>query len=297
MNPTIRRLAAPVAVATASLLQGCAAVIPYAIAAAAADPKGTVDLAKDMGGKVKSALTTADAASAPAAAAAAPAVAAKAGITAVKACPAPATSAAGQAAQGQSPAAKAAAAKLLGGNRQAAQATQLLGAASDAAALAKNAAGAIDGSCVTITVGKSVRTKEGKLVLLPAQQTVLSFNLAAPNCTTGNIAGNALSSLKGVFSNDAKAEAATREAACATDKATIQTELDTAGKKASAAYRSQYKVPATARVDYTIQSNTIDLSSALQNAATGAVMPQIQQGAQNAGANAINGFVRELTKK
>ncbi len=293
MNPTIRRLAAPVAVATASLLQGCAAVIPYAIAAAAADPKGTVDLAKQAkDGVVSLASGPAATSSAPTA----PAVAAKAGITAVKACPAPATSAAGQAAQGQSPAAKAAAAKLLGGNRQAAQATQLLGAASDAAALAKNAAGAIDGSCVTITVGKSSRTKEGKVVLLPAQQTVLSFNLAAPNCTTGNIAGNALSSLKGVFSNDAKAEAATREAACATDKAIIQTELDAAGKKASAVYRSQYKVPATARVDYTIHSNTIDLSSALQNAATDAVIPQIQQGAQKAGANAVNGFVRELKK-
>lgn len=293
MNQTIRRLALPVTVATSALLQGCAPLL----LAAAADPKGTVDLAKDVGGKVKSALTPADAASAPAAATAtASAAVAKAGITPVKACPAPATSTQGQAAsaQGQSPGAKAAAAKLLGGNRQAAQATQLLGAASDAAALAKDAAGAIDGSCVTITVGQGVARPGAKVTLADNKpKTTVSFNLTAPNCTTGSVAGKAWSNVVGVFSNDAKAEAAARQAACDNDKTVIQGELDAAGKKAVAAYRTLNKLTAAASVAYTIQSNTIDLSSALQNAATGAVTQQVQQVIP---ANPAAAVVRELKK-
>ncbi len=296
MNPTIRRLALPVSLATAALLQGCAAAIPLLINAAAADPKGTADLAKDLTAKAKAALTPSDAASAPAAAATA-ATTAKAGITRLAtACPAPATSAQGQAAtaQGQSPAARAAAAKIAGGTRVA-QATQLIGAASDAAALAKNAAGAIDGSCVTLTVGQGATRKDGKTALADNKpKTVLSFNLAAPNCTTGNIAGSAWSSLKGIVSNDAKAEATAREAACANDKTVIQNELAAAGTKASGDYRVRYKLPANAPVTYTIQSSTVDLSAALQNAATGAVTQQVQQVIP---ANAGAAVVRELIKK
>lgn len=300
MNPTIRKLALPITLAATTVLQGCALAIPAIIQAAASDPEGTKKLAKDGIDGIKSlASAPATAASAPAAGAAP--VAAKAGITAVKACAAPATSAQGQAAaaQAQTPAARAAAAKLAGGNKQLGQATQLIGVAKDATALAKDAAGAIDGSCVTMTVGRSVTGKDGSVALAnTGKKTILSFNLAAPNCTAtsvaGDAAGKAWASVKGAFSSDAKTDTPANTDACANDKAFIKAELDAAGKKAVATYRISNQLTATVPVTYTVQSNTVDLSSALTNAATGVVGQQVQQAVPaNAGAT----LVRELIRK